>query len=67
MKNLYKVVAMACAVLSVIFILLGGIALLLGGHMFGNHWISYLTPAHYLMIFGILMLLFILVEKKQQE
>ncbi len=67
MKNLYKVVAMACAGLSVIFIFLGGIALLLGGRMFGNHWISYLTPSHYLMMFGILMLLFILAERKQQE
>jgi nitrate reductase gamma subunit len=67
MKNLYKFVAMACAGISVIFILLGGIALLMGGRMFGNHWISYLTPSHYLMMFGILMLLFILVERKQQE
>ncbi len=67
MKNLYKMVAMACAGLSVIFILLGAIAALFGGRMFGNHWISYLTPSHYLMMLGILMLLFILVEKQQKE
>ena len=67
MKNFYKFVAMACAVISVIFIILGGIAVLMGGRMFGNHWVSYLTPSHYLMMFGILMLLLILVEKKQTE
>jgi hypothetical protein len=67
MKNLYKVVAMACAMLSVIFIFLGGVAVLMGGRMFGNHWVSYLTPSHYLMMFGILMLLLVLAEKQQKE
>jgi hypothetical protein len=67
MKNLYKMVALACAGLSVIFILLGGIALLAGGRLFGHFWGNYLTPSHYLMLFGMLMLLFILAEKRQKE
>jgi len=67
MKNLYKMVALACAGISVIFILLGAIAVLIGGRMFGNHWVSYLTPSHYLMMFGILMLLLILVDKEKKE
>jgi hypothetical protein len=67
MKNIYKMLALGCAVISVIFIILGGIAVLMGGRMFGNHWVSYLTPSHYLMMFGILMLLLVLVEKKQPE
>jgi hypothetical protein len=67
MKNLYKIVALACTGLSVIFILLGGIALLSGGRLFGHLWNSYLSPSHYLMMFGILMLLFILAEKEKKE
>ena len=67
MKNLYKIVAQVCGGISVIFILLGGIALLSGGRLFHHLWVTYPAPSHYLMIFGILMLLFILVEKEKKE
>jgi hypothetical protein len=64
MRNLYKMVALCCGGLSIILILLGGIAWLTGGHMFGHLWSSYLIPSHYLMLLGILMAVMTFVERE---
>jgi len=67
MKDIYKIIALCCVALSAIIILLAVIAWFAGGKLLGHWWISYLNLTHYLMMFGILVLLMIIVDKDKKE
>ncbi len=66
MKIYLKFGAWICAVIAAILMVLGSVAaLFFDGKLFDHFWANYFYPSTSFLVAGVLMLLFIMVEKQK--